>query len=62
MSKNDLFSDWCGAHPKCKGCRFRGNECVAPEAPHKFNDWIEDMKKLIKHEIQSDNHRLEHEI
>lgn len=38
---------WCREHKECKGCRFAGNECVAPVSNHLFSDWQRKIFGLI---------------
>ena len=42
--------DWCRAHPKCKGCRFRANQCQAPDSDRDYSKWQRKMHGLIEAE------------
>lgn len=47
--------DWCNEHPGCKGCRFVGAECVAPNRQDDFEEWMEKMNWLIKEEVSRES-------
>ena len=51
MSVTTEMVDHCNKFNMCKGCKFNGNECVAPLSNYNdksYKDWVDLMNNKIK--------------
>jgi len=55
MTVTSEIIDHCSKFKMCKGCRFNGNECIAPLSNHNdinYQKWVETMNNKIKAELK----------